>query len=71
MNAADTNGDRIIDLIERAFGHAFQGQRLDLDRRVFMMHGVSATTKLPATVASLGTIPAQPTPPIACGMLVR
>jgi hypothetical protein len=60
-----------LSALQRAFEHAFPGQRLDLDRRVFMMHGVPATTTLPATVASLGTIPAQVTLPIACGTLVR
>lgn len=60
-----------LSALQEAFGHAFPGQHLDLDRRVFMMHGVPATTKLPATVASLGPIPAQVTLPIACSTLVR
>ena len=36
-----------------------------------MMHGVPLATKLPSSVASLGTIPAQVTLPIACGKITR
>lgn len=60
-----------LSALQEAFGKAFAGRKLDLDRRVFMMHGVSAATKLPASVASLGTIPAQVTLPIACGKITR
>jgi len=35
------------------------------------IHGVLPNTKLPASVASLGTIPAQVTLPIACGKIER
>ncbi|MGH8396758.1 MAG: hypothetical protein ACRETA_00745 [Gammaproteobacteria bacterium] len=57
--------------LQAAFAKAFDGQPLDLDRRVIFIHGVPATTKLPASVASLGTIPAQVTLPIACGKIER
>jgi hypothetical protein len=60
-----------LSALKEAFGKAFPGQQLDLDRRVVFIHGVPAATKLPATVASLGTIPAQVTLPIACGKIVR
>lgn len=57
--------------LEAAFAKAFPGQKLDLDHRVIMIHGVPSTTKLPASVASLGPIPAAVTLPIACGKLER
>jgi hypothetical protein len=116
--AADTNGDGIVDLIETepasgttmvpfdnspsamdvahgtypkasakgnytyrkvvslkaltvAFAKAFDGQKLDLDKRVVIIHGVPSDTKLPSTVQSLGPIPAHVTLPIACGKIVR
>lgn len=56
--------------LEQAFAKAFPGQRLSLERRVVFLHGVPASTSLPATVASLGTIPAHVTLPIACGVVV-
>lgn len=55
--------------LQAAFGKAFKGAPLDLDKRVVYIHGVPADTKLPATVQSLGTIPAQVTLPIACGQI--
>lgn len=60
-----------LSALEQAFGKAFDGQRLDLDRRVVFIHGVPAAAKLPASVASLGPIPAQVTLPIACGPITR
>lgn len=57
--------------LQAAFSKAFGGQELDLDRRVVFIHGVPAGTKLPASVASLGPIPAQVTLPIACGKIER
>jgi hypothetical protein len=57
--------------LEAAFAKAFDGQKLDLDRRVVFVHGVPPTTTLPASAASLGTIPAQVTVPIACGQIFR
>jgi len=53
--------------LEAAFGKAFGGQKLDLDKRVVFIHGVFKDAKLPGTVASLGDIPASITLPIACG----
>lgn len=54
-----------------AFAKAFKDQTLDLDRRVVFIHGVVPTSKLPASVASLGPIPADVTLPIACGRIER
>jgi hypothetical protein len=55
--------------LQQAFDKVYPGQQLSLDRRVVFLHGVPATTQLPASVASLGPIPAQVTLPIACGVL--
>jgi len=60
-----------LSALQAAFGKAFDGQKLDLDRRVVFLHGVPAATKLKASVASLGPIPAQVTLPIACGEITR
>ena len=57
--------------LEAAFAKAFGDKELDLDRRVVFIHGILASTKLPASAASLGTIPAQVTLPIACGEIKR
>lgn len=57
--------------LEEAFTKAFGGTELDLDRRVVFIHGTLDSTQLPASVASLGTIPAQVTLPIACGEIKR
>jgi hypothetical protein len=54
-----------------AFAKAFDDKELDLERRVVFIHGVLPTTKLPESVATLGTIPAQVTLPIACGKIER
>ena len=54
-----------------AFAKASNDPALDLDRRVVFIHGVVDTSKLPATVASLGPIPASVTLPIACGRIER
>lgn len=60
-----------LEALDAAFGKAFPGQSLDLSKRVVYIHGVPADTKLPASVASLGPIPAQVTLPIACGRIER
>jgi hypothetical protein len=57
--------------LDAAFDKAFGDKELDLDHRVVFIHGVVPTTKLPASAASLGTIPAQVTLPIACGKIER
>ena len=57
--------------LEAAFAKAFGDASLDLDRRVVFVHGVPEATTLPDSVASLGTIPAQVTLPIACGEIKR
>jgi len=60
-----------LSALEAAFAKTFDGQKLDLDRRVVFVHGIPADSKLPASVASLGPIPAQVTLPIACGKITR
>lgn len=60
-----------LSALQTAFGKVFGGQSLDLDRRVVFIHGVPESTALPATVQSLGPIPAQVTLPIACGVIER
>lgn len=60
-----------LSALTKAFEKTFHSTALDLDRRVVFIHGVPPSTKLPGTVASLGTIPAQVTLPIACGEIVR
>jgi hypothetical protein len=57
--------------LESAFSRKYPGQKLNLARRVVYVHGVPSSTKLPASVASLGTIPAQVTIPIACGKIEK
>ncbi|HEX7386651.1 MAG TPA: hypothetical protein VF285_05145 [Castellaniella sp.] len=57
--------------LSASFAKAFKGQPLDLDKRVVLIHGVPADTPLPATVQSLGPIPAAVTLPIACGKIER
>lgn len=60
-----------LSALEEAFGTAFGGQGLDLDKRVVFVHGVPPEARLPASVASLGPIPAHVTIPIACGEIRR
>jgi hypothetical protein len=60
-----------LSALEAAFAKAFDGQKLDLERRVVFVHGIPAASKLQASVASLGPIPAQVTLPIACGKITR
>ena len=43
------------------------GESLDLPARHVVIHGVDLDTPLPATVQSLGGLPAQITLPVACG----
>lgn len=75
--AADAKGDYTyketisLKALDAAFDKAFPGGRLDLAKRVVYIHGVPADTRLPATVQSLGPIPAQTTLPIACGRIER
>jgi hypothetical protein len=58
-----------LEALNAAFAKAFDGAKLDLDRRVVLIHGTPNT--LPKSVASLGPIPAQVTLPIACGTIER
>jgi hypothetical protein len=58
-----------LQALSAAFGKGFDGAKLDLDRRVVLIHGTPNT--LPKSVASLGPIPAQVTLPIACGTIER
>ena len=57
--------------LDTAFAKAFGDKGLDLDRRVVFVHGILESTELPASVASLGTVPARVTLPIACGEIKR
>lgn len=57
--------------LESAFTTKFPGQKLDLDWRVVFLHGVPASTTLPATAASLDHLPAQMLLPIACGEIKK
>jgi hypothetical protein len=57
--------------LDAAFAKAFGDKDLDLERRVVFVHGVLESTELPASVASLGTVPARVTLPIACGEIKR
>lgn len=57
--------------LRAAFVKSFGTRKIDLDKRVVYVHGVPADTRLPATVASLGPIPASVTLPIACGRIER
>ncbi len=60
-----------LSALTAAFAKTFDDPDLDLDKRVVYIHGVPADTELPASVASLGKIPAQVTLPIACGKIER
>lgn len=57
--------------LQAAFTKAFGSDDLALENRVVFIHGVPAKTELPKSAASLGTIPAQITLPIACGAITR
>jgi hypothetical protein len=57
--------------LDEAFGKAFGGQNIVLDRRVVFVHGIAPDTTLPSTVSSLGEIPAHVTLPIACGVIEK
>lgn len=56
--------------LQDAFGEQFNGQGLDLERRVIFIHGVPESAPLPGTAASLDDIPAHVTLPIACGKIM-
>jgi len=58
-----------LSALEDAFSKQFDGQQLDLGKRVIFIHTVPGDTELPDSVQSLGDIPAQVTLPIACGQL--
>ncbi len=60
-----------LSALKAAFAKAFDDPQLDLDKRVVYIHGIFPSTSLPASVASLGKIPAQVTIPIACGKIER
>jgi hypothetical protein len=60
-----------LSALQAAFGTKFDGHQIDLDHRVVQVHGVLEMPALPASVASLGTIPARVTLPLACGEIKR
>lgn len=57
--------------LKEAFGKAFGGESIDLDKRVLYIHGVPSATDLPSTVATVHDIPATITLPIAVGKIVK
>lgn len=62
LQAPDTNtSDTLVKL--------GAGQDLNIGSRVVIVHGVPASTTLPATVQGVGTLTAQQTLPIACAVL--
>ncbi|HWV23384.1 MAG TPA: hypothetical protein VNZ58_04270 [Thermomicrobiales bacterium] len=58
-----------LSALQEAFAMQFNGQDLNLDKRVVFIHTVPADTDLPGTAQSLDDIPAQVTLPIACGVI--
>lgn len=70
---ADENGsytyEETVSLsdLEASFAEHFDGQELNLDKRVVFIHTVPEDTDLPDSAQSLDDIPAQVTLPIACG----
>lgn len=73
---ADAKGNYVYEktvslpALQRAFGMKFGGE-IDLTKRVVQVHGVPENTALPKTVASLGTLSARITIPLACGPIKR
>jgi hypothetical protein len=63
--------DQTVDLAkpQEAFAKAFDGQDLDLERRVVFIHGVDPKTEFPDSAAFFGDILALITLPIACGKI--
>lgn len=57
--------------LEQALSKKFGAKALALEQRVMIVHGVAPATKLPDSVASLETVPAQITLPVACGEIRR
>jgi hypothetical protein len=57
--------------LSETFGRTYDGHSIDLDRRVIYVHGIPDNTAMPATVGSLGPIPAHVTLPIACGKIEK
>lgn len=58
--------------LEAKFGETYNGAKIDLSKRVFMVHGVPTTMKLPASVqGQVGKYDVFTTLPIACGKITR
>ena len=55
--------------LNAALKKQFGIEKLDLDKRVIYVHGVPASSKLPATVKSLPGVPASATLPVACSVI--
>ena len=55
--------------LDAALKKQFGIDGLQLDRRVIYVHGVPASSNLPATVKSLPGVPAYLTLPVACGII--
>ena len=60
----------LVDL-EQALREKFGAKDLALEQRVIFVHGVDPATKLPNSAASLETVPAHITLPVACGEVTR
>jgi hypothetical protein len=60
-----------LDDLEQALREKFGAKDLALEQRVVFVHGVDPATKLPDSVASLETVPAHITLPVACGEVAR
>lgn len=54
-----------------AFVKLPEGSDLNLAGKVVIIHGVSASSELPASIATIGELSAAQSLPIACGKLVR
>lgn len=60
----------VLQMLDRNFTNHYKGQKLDLTSRVLYIHGTSAEPALPATVASVGEVPATVSLPVACGAIM-
>lgn len=58
--------------LEKKFGETYKGASIDLDKRVFMVHGVPTSLKLPVTIqGQVGHFDTYTTLPIACGKIEK
>ncbi|WP_323122649.1 hypothetical protein [Burkholderia alba] len=58
--------------LQAKFGKTYEGQQIDLDKRVFMVHGVPTSLTLPDSVGGqVGSYGTHVTLPIACGKIEK